>query len=60
MSIWNISRTSGNSVYYVVIWYFFPLFGMLNQEKSGNTDQQRGKHAFLSACHKLAIGETKM
>jgi hypothetical protein len=23
-------------VYFVVIWYFFPCFGILDQEKSGN------------------------
>jgi hypothetical protein len=26
----------GDSVHFVVIWYIFPLFGMLRREKSGN------------------------
>jgi hypothetical protein len=25
-------------VYFVVIWYIFPRFGILDQEKSGNLD----------------------
>jgi hypothetical protein len=33
MDIWSIY---GQLVYVVVIWYIFPHFGMLYQEKSGN------------------------
>jgi hypothetical protein len=28
----------GLLVYFMVIWYIFPFFGMLYEEKSGNTD----------------------
>jgi hypothetical protein len=34
MAIWCILWPFGNVV---VIWYIFPLFGILHQEKSGNT-----------------------
>jgi hypothetical protein len=30
----------GHLVYFVVIWYIFPRFGILYQEKSGNPDRQ--------------------
>jgi hypothetical protein len=40
MTIWSILRPLdifyGHSVYLVVIWYIFPRFGILYQEKSGN------------------------
>jgi hypothetical protein len=40
VSIWSILRALeiffGHVVYFVVIWYIFPRFGMLYQEKSGN------------------------
>jgi hypothetical protein len=40
MTIWSILRPleifNGHSVYFVVIWYMFPRFGILDQEKSGN------------------------
>jgi hypothetical protein len=35
MAIWNILWPFGNVV---VIWYILPHFGMLCQEKTGNTD----------------------
>jgi hypothetical protein len=39
MDIWSILRPfyifRGNLVYFVVIWYIFPGFGLLYQEKSG-------------------------
>jgi hypothetical protein len=40
MAIWSILGTLeifyGHLVYFVVIWYIFPRFGILDQEKSGN------------------------
>jgi hypothetical protein len=40
MAIWSILQPfgifCGNVVYFMVIWYTFPHFGMLSQEKSGN------------------------
>jgi hypothetical protein len=40
MVIWSILRPfgifCGHLVYFIVIWYIFPRFGMLYQEKSGN------------------------
>jgi hypothetical protein len=40
MTIWSILRPLekffGHLVYIVVIWYIFPRFGILDQEKSGN------------------------
>jgi hypothetical protein len=40
MTIWSILRPLeifyGHLVYFVVIWYIFPRFGILDQEKSGN------------------------
>jgi hypothetical protein len=43
MNTWPILRPNGlfngNLVYFVVIWYIFPHFGMLKQEKSSNHDQ---------------------
>jgi hypothetical protein len=42
MTIWSILRPLqifyGHLVYLVVIWYIFPRFGILDQEKSGNPD----------------------
>jgi hypothetical protein len=42
MTIWSILRPLqifyGHLVYFVVIWYSFPRFGILDQEKSGNPD----------------------
>jgi hypothetical protein len=40
MTIWSILGQLeifyGHLVYFVVIWYLFPRFGILEQEKSGN------------------------
>jgi hypothetical protein len=40
MTIWPILRPlkifSGHLIYFVAIWYIFPRFGILDQEKSGN------------------------
>jgi hypothetical protein len=40
MTIWSILRPFeifyGHFIYFVVIWYIFPCFGILDQEKSGN------------------------
>jgi hypothetical protein len=46
MAIWNILQSFGNIV---VIWYIFPRFGILCQEKSGNLDpnQLRGFEAYM-------------
>jgi hypothetical protein len=33
----------GHLVYFVVIWYIFPRFGMLYQEKSGNPAHRQGE-----------------
>jgi hypothetical protein len=39
MTIWSLLRPLeifyGHSVYFVVFWYIFPRFGILDQEKSG-------------------------
>jgi hypothetical protein len=41
MTIWSILGPleifHGHLVYFVVIWYIFPHFGVLDQEKSGNS-----------------------
>jgi hypothetical protein len=43
MTIWSILRPLeifyGYLIYFVVIWYIFPRFGILDQEKSGNPDR---------------------
>jgi hypothetical protein len=43
MVIWSILRRFGifcdHLLYLRVIWYIFPLFGMLDQEKSGNPER---------------------
>jgi hypothetical protein len=52
MTIWFILRQLeifyGHLVYFVVIWYIIPRFGILDQEKSGNPDLNNepatGKH----------------
>jgi hypothetical protein len=40
MTVWSILRPLqifyGHLVYFVVFWYIFPRFGILDQEKSGN------------------------
>jgi hypothetical protein len=44
MTIWSILRPLemfyGHLVYFVVIWYISPRFGILYQEKSGNAGAQ--------------------
>jgi hypothetical protein len=44
MTIWSILRPLEifhvHLVYFVVIWYIFPCFGILYQEKSGNPGSQ--------------------
>jgi hypothetical protein len=35
-----IGKFKGNLLHFVVIWYIFPHFGVLYQEKSGNPDQK--------------------
>jgi hypothetical protein len=41
MAIWNILQTLGifydNLVHFVLIWYIFSGFGIIHQEKSGNS-----------------------
>jgi hypothetical protein len=43
MTIWSILRPLeifyGHLVYFVLIWYNFPRFGIFDQEKSGNPDR---------------------
>jgi hypothetical protein len=34
--LWPLEIFFGHLVYFVVIWYIFPHFGILYQEKSGN------------------------
>jgi hypothetical protein len=45
MTIWSILLPLeifyGHLVYFVVIWYIFPRFGILDQEKSGNPGTNR-------------------
>jgi hypothetical protein len=36
--LWSFGQFSGYLVYFVAIWYIFPRFGILYQEKSGNPD----------------------
>jgi hypothetical protein len=42
MTIWSILRPLEifyvHLVYFVVFWYIFPCYGILDQEKSGNPD----------------------
>jgi hypothetical protein len=50
-AIWNILRPFGifyGHWYLVVIWYIYPHFGMLYQEKSGNPEWDLGRRS-LSA-----------
>jgi hypothetical protein len=48
MTIWSILRPLeifyGHLVYFVVFWYIFPRFGILDQEKSGNTERELETH----------------
>jgi hypothetical protein len=47
MDIWSILLLfdifNVHLVYFVLIWYIFPWFGILYQEKSGNPDQRNVK-----------------
>jgi hypothetical protein len=49
MDTWSILRSFvifyGHLVEFVVIWYIFPRFAILYQEKSGNPDTQYGSAA---------------
>jgi hypothetical protein len=51
MTIWSILRPLeiyyGHLVYFVVIWYIFPRFGILDQDKSGNPESQFRKQSFF-------------
>jgi hypothetical protein len=53
MAVWSILRPyvilGGHLVYFVVIWYIFLRFGILYQEKSGNTG-----HVTADACAKFS------
>jgi hypothetical protein len=53
LTISSILRTLeiffGHLVYFVVIWYIFPRFGILYQEKSGNPGTGLGYMIFLQA-----------
>jgi hypothetical protein len=35
-SLWPLEIFDGHLIFFVVIWYIFPRFGILDQEKSGN------------------------
>jgi hypothetical protein len=52
MTSWSIllllEKFHGHLVYFVVIWYIFPRFGILYQEKSGNPAGESGFE--LIAC----------
>jgi hypothetical protein len=56
MPIWNILGPLeifyDNLVYFVVIWYIFPRFGILDQEKSGNPGKKSYllKNSFVLFC----------
>jgi hypothetical protein len=58
MTIWSILLPLeifyGHLVYFVVIWYIFPRFGILYQEKSGNPAGLRksGRHKLTHSCEK--------
>jgi hypothetical protein len=58
MTIWSILRQLeifyGHLVYFVVIWYISPRFGILYQEKSGNPALKASLHE--TRTHKLGKG----
>jgi hypothetical protein len=54
MVIWNILRTFGNTV---AIWYIYPRFGTLCQEKSGNPARNEKKHYFSRTCCRVDSGQ---
>jgi hypothetical protein len=55
MTIWSILQPLeifyGHLVYFVVIWYISPRFGILRQEKSGNPASQPAKMTKLNFCN---------
>jgi hypothetical protein len=57
MTIWSILQILeifyGRLVYFVVIWYVSPRFGMLYQEKSGNRASGHG----VARCVKVRFSE---
>jgi hypothetical protein len=52
MSIWTflgpLEISYGHLVYFEVIWYIFPRFGILDQEKSGNPEEESNLCNFLA------------
>jgi hypothetical protein len=38
--LWSFGIFYGHLVYFMAIWYIFPRFGILRQEKSGNLAEQ--------------------
>jgi hypothetical protein len=59
MTIWSILRPLeilfDHLVYFVVIWYIFLHFGILDQEKSGNPDMEMERGAGGVTIKKLSI-----
>jgi hypothetical protein len=66
MTIWSTLRPLeifyGHFVYFVVIWYIFPRFDILDQKKSGNTASKRDRfwswwrnHFFHISCKILLL-----
>jgi hypothetical protein len=45
--LWSFGIFCGRLVYFVVVWYIFPRFGLLYQEKSGNPDPSAPLHTYL-------------
>jgi hypothetical protein len=52
----------GHLVYFVVIWYIFPGFGILNQEKSGNPagDKKQANSGTKTASKRHFFQETRL
>jgi hypothetical protein len=52
MTIWSFLRQLeifyGHLVYFVVIWYICPRFGILGQEKSGNPEEKEPTIIFFT------------
>jgi hypothetical protein len=63
MTIWSKLRTLEifyvHLVYFVVIWYIFPRFGILDQEKSGNPGAEIGSILFFVVLHNLSDCENR-
>jgi hypothetical protein len=62
--IWNILRTFGifpdNLVHYVLIWYTFPHFGIMDEEQSGNPDPRASPSSFVGEIgSEMATSGTK-